>query len=395
MRIERLTARHLRNLEHIDIRPESPFVLLQGDNAQGKTNILEALYLCATGRSFRHATAADMLQYGEQAAVVQATLVRQGVRHVIDVHVRPRGRDIRVDERAVRQATKLLELMNMVAFFPDDLRIIKGSPEERRRFLDRAVANSAPAFAQATLAYHKALRSRNALLRMPQAPDRALVEAYDAQLVQHGVVMHRCRAAYLRRWIPQTRAHIQKLLPGACAGFSVILQDGVSATCGADNDVCADERAASTQNDAFEAAFFAALRAGYPRDRRRGMTLCGPHRADLLCSLGGQPAKGFASQGQQRALVLALKLAEVECLQARLGAPPVLLLDDVSSELDAERTKRLFEVVQQVQCQVWVTTTGAAPLPVPQGAHRLRVRGGRVTPLDGFGETNQSATAAC
>ncbi len=398
MRIERLTARHLRNLEHIDIRPESPFVLLQGDNAQGKTNILEALYLCATGRSFRHASAADMLQYGEQAAVVQATLVRQGVRHVIDVAVRPRGRDIRVDERSVRQATKLLELMNMVAFFPDDLRIIKGSPEERRRFLDRAVANSAPAFTQATLAYHKALRSRNALLRMPQALDRGLVEAYDAQLVQHGGVMHRCRTAYLQRWIPQTRLHIQKLLPGA-AGFAVTLQNGVSAAFAADHSAGGDasnERAALVTHDTvFEEAFFAALRAGYPRDRRRGMTLCGPHRADLLCSLGGQPAKGFASQGQQRALVLALKLAEVECLQARLGTPPVLLLDDVSSELDTERTKCLFEVVQQVQCQVWVTTTGAAPLPVPQGAHRLRVRGGRVTPLDGFGETNQSTTAAC
>ena len=391
MRIERLVARHLRNLEHIDIRPESPFVLLQGDNAQGKTNILEALYLCATGRSFRHATAADMLQYGEPAAVVQATLVRQGVRHVVDVHVRPRGRDIRVDERAVRQATKLLELMNMVAFFPDDLRIIKGSPEERRRFLDRAVANSAPAFAQATLAYHKALRSRNALLRAPHAPDRSLVEAYDAQLVQHGVMMHRCRAAYLEQWIPQAREHIKQLLPQESASFSVVLQDGVNPTPQMD----ARDFAPAAQDMPFEAAFFAALHSGYPRDRRRGMTLCGPHRADLLCALGGRSAKGFASQGQQRALVLALKLAEVECLQARLGTPPVLLLDDVSSELDSERTKRLFEVVQQVQCQVWVTTTGAALLPVPQGAHRMRVRGGRVTPLDGFGEANQSKTVAC
>jgi DNA replication and repair protein RecF len=388
MRIERLYARHLRNLEHIDIRPESSFVLLQGDNAQGKTNILEALYLCATGRSFRHATAGDMLQHGEPGAVVQATVVRQNVRHIIDIQVRPRGRDIRVDDRAVRQATKLLELMNMVAFFPDDLRIIKGSPEERRRFLDRAVANSSPEFAQATLAYHKVLKSRNALLRAPHAPDRALIEAYDSQLVQHGVIMHRCRTVYLERWVPQTREHVKKLLPGASAGFAVLLHDGVSPA------VVATEAVAASDT-AFETTFFAALHAGYPRDRRRGMTLCGPHRADLLCSLGGQPAKGFASQGQQRALVLALKLAEVECLQARLGTPPVLLLDDVSSELDTERTKRLFEVVQQVQCQVWVTTTGAAPLPVPQGAHRLRVRGGRVTPFDGVGEANQSATVAC
>ena len=385
MRIERLTARHLRNLEHIDIHPESPFVLLQGDNAQGKTNILEALYLCATGRSFRHAAAADMLQHGESAAVVQATLVRQGVRHVVAVHVRPRGRDIRVDGRAVRQATQLLELMNMVAFFPDDLRIIKGSPEERRRFLDRAVANSAPAFAQATLAYQRALRSRNALLRTPHAPDRALVAAYDAQLVQYGAIMHRCRAKYLARWIPQARAHVEKLLPSAQAAFAVRLHDGV-------NPQAVGSDAAQVCSHAFESEFFAALQAGYPRDRRRGMTLCGPHRADLLCSLGGQPARGFASQGQQRALVLALKLAEVECLQAKLGTPPVLLLDDVSSELDAERTQRLFEVVARVQCQVWVTTTGAAPLPLPRGAHRLRVRGGRVIPLDGFGETNQSAT---
>ena len=367
MHIERLTARHLRNLKHIDIIPQAPFVLLQGDNAQGKTNILEALYLCATGRSFRHATAAEMIAHGEPSAVVQATWARQGVRHVIDVHVRPRGRDIRVDDRSVRQATRLLELMNMVAFFPDDLRIIKGSPEERRRFMDRAVANHAPHFVAATLAYHKVLRSRNALLRGVPPPDPAFIEAYNTQLVQHGSIMHQCRTDYLAGWIEQTRNHVTTLLPAAGQGFAAQLHNGVTGP--------------EDPGKAYAEAFAAALRQSYPRDRRRGMTSVGPHRADLHCVIDGQAARSFASQGQQRALVLALKLAEVECLQARLGAPPVLLLDDVSSELDEERTRRLFEVVQAIQCQVWVTTTGAAPLPLPASAQRLQVVGGRVQPL--------------
>jgi DNA replication and repair protein RecF len=377
MLIERLHLRHFRNLAAVDLVVHSPVVVLQGDNAQGKTNILEALYLCATGRSFRQATAVQMCMHQSLAGSATAHFVREGVRHEVAVLLRGKQRLLRIDGRAMRQATQLLQWVNIVAFFPDDLRIIKGSPEERRRFLDRAVANSAPAFVEATLAYYRALRSRNALLRGVNAPDRSQVQAYDTQLVRFGSVMHACRQATLHTLLPTAREHFAALMPHAKA-LHVALHSGVPG---------------ATDDDMPE-ALAAALGAGYARDRARGMTLVGPHRADLLCQIGDEDTRLFASQGQQRALVLALKLAEVVCLRARLGSPPILILDDVSSELDAERTRRLFEVVQSVQSQVWVSTTGAVPLPVPPGAQRFTVRNGQVGVQQGSGASLEYGASA-
>ena len=365
MRIERLSLQHFRNVERVDLTVRAPVVVLQGDNGQGKTNLLEALYLCATGRSFRNATASQMCMHGQVHGSVSAMFSRQGVRHEVQTQLRGAQRLLRVDGRALRQSTQLLQLVNVVAFFPDDLRIVKGSPEERRRFLDRAVANHAPAFAEAALCYHRALKARNAILRSPQAPDRALVEVYDAQLVRFGGVMHSCRQATLQALTPVAQGHFSSMLPQAGA-LTLELQPGV-------------EGAARAAH--FSEHFTQALQRSYPRDRARGMTLCGPHRADLLCQMEGREMRLYASQGQQRALVLALKLAEVVCLRTQLGSAPILLLDDVSSELDAERTRRLFEVVAAVQSQVWVSTTGVVPLPVPADAEHWRVQEGGLAPL--------------
>lgn len=365
MRIERLSLQHFRNVERLDLTVRAPVVVLQGDNGQGKTNLLEALYLCATGRSFRNATASQMCRHGEVHGAVAATFSRQGVRHEVQAQLRGAQRLLRVDGRALRQSTQLLQLVNVVAFFPDDLRIVKGSPEERRRFLDRAVANHAPAFAEAALSYHRALKARNALLRGQQSPDRALVQVYDTQLVRFGSLMHACRMEALAGLTPVAQEHFASMLPQA-GQLTVGLKSGVEGAEGA-----AD----------FAAAFATALQRGYPRDRARGMTLCGPHRADLDCAMDGHEMRLYASQGQQRALVLALKLAEVVCLRTQLGTAPILLLDDVSSELDAERTRRLFEVVAAVQSQVWVSTTGVVPLPVPSDSERWRVQDGGLVPL--------------
>ncbi|HET6346002.1 MAG TPA: DNA replication and repair protein RecF, partial [Myxococcota bacterium] len=290
MRIESLTATAFRNLTAVDLQVSAPVVVLEGANGQGKTNILEALYLCATGRSFRHATAREMLRHDAVAGRCSAYLLRQGVRHEVTASLTPMHRQMRVDGRGLKQVTQLLELVNMVAFFPDDLRIAKGSPEERRRFLDRAVANSRPEFVGATLAYHRALKSRNVLLKGASPPDRALLGVYDEQLVRFGRVMHGCRTAVLEELMPVARGHFAAMMPGV--SLEVRLKSGVPEA-----------------EAAWEAAFAAALSGGYPRDRARGMTSSGPHRADLQFLVCGQDARAYASQGQQRSLVLALKLA--------------------------------------------------------------------------------------
>lgn len=374
MRIEALSATTFRNLAQITIRPRAPTVVLTGDNGQGKTNILEALYLCATGRSFRRAPAQHMISLGQQHARCEALILRQEVRHTVGVTLAPQGvsqaprQRLLVDGRALRQATQLLTLVNVVAFFPEDLRIAKGSPEERRRFFDRAVAGGDAAFVEATLSYHRALKERNALLRQPGRADARLIKGYDAQLVRYGAIMHARRMGLLATLWPLAQGFFSTLMGQHTLGLRLV--SGVSAW---------DEAQARGDNASFEALFAQALDERLLHDRARRMTLTGPHRSDLYCAIDGQAARTHGSQGQQRALVLALKLAEMVALKARLETPPILLLDDVSSELDSCRTALLFELLGELGSQVWVTTTGSVPLPIKTPAHRLTVRDGKVT----------------
>lgn len=362
MQIEHLETFHFRNLAPLSLDLSGGVVVLEGPNAQGKTNLLEALFVCATGKSFRKARPREILAHHAQKGHVKARLRRQGVRHEVEVSLWPTRRTVKVDDRGLKRASRLLELINVVAFFPDDLRIVKGSPEERRMFLDRAVANARPEFVDATLAYHKALKARNSLLRHDRV-DRTLIEVYDEQLVQHGTILQRCRQDTLQELTPAAVERFGHMMPAPKA-LELDLDPGLG-----ENVPYSPE------------AFAQALRESYPRDRKRGLTHRGPHRGDLLVSIGGQPARQFASQGQQRTAVLSLKLAEVAVLTKRLGCAPILLLDDVSSELDEARTAMLFELVSALESQVWISTTGAAPLPLPSTAQRWRVQAGEVTPF--------------
>jgi DNA replication and repair protein RecF len=362
MYIEYLAAEHFRNLAALQLRLTPDPVLLIGANAQGKTNLLEAVALCATGRSFRNAKTVELIEHTVTQATLTARLSRQGVRHDIAMQLQGSHRGIRVDGRGLRQVTRLLELVNIVSFFPDDLRIAKGSPDERRRFLDRAIANHRPDFVEAAVAYAQVVKSRNAVLRGANTLDRRLVATYDEQLVRYGAIVHDARCETLQALAPlAARRFLEIMADGAT--LELILEAGVP------------------RADDFATAFREALTGSLARDRARGMTTVGPHRADLLMSIGGREARQFASQGQQRAIVLSLKLAELEYLATRLGAPPILLLDDVSSELDNFRTQAFFEAAVASGSQMWVSTTGATALPLPTSTQRFAVAAGFVTPL--------------
>lgn len=388
MRIEALSAHAFRNLSPLHLEPTAPCVVLVGDNGQGKTNILEALYLCATGRSFRRAPAKEMVALGQPHGRCEALIARQDVRHTVRVDLVPHGpqgpmrQRLTLDGRHLRQASALLALVNVVAFFPDDLRIIKGSPEERRRFFDRATAGGDSAFVEATLSYHRALKARNALLRGQQAPDRRLLQAYDHQLVQHGTRMHTLRCAMLASIAQLTQQFFKDLM--GRHELTLGLTSGVSAFDGTGPAPKGSESHSGGAGDGsgFAEAFARTLSANYARDRARGMTLSGPHRSDLACFIDGQPARSHASQGQQRALVLALKLAEMVELTRRLRTPPILLLDDVSSELDAARTDMLFALLATLESQVFVSTTGHVPLPIKTASQQLRVHRGEARAIE-------------
>lgn len=366
MRIERLEARSFRNLQPVTLDLTARATVLRGANAQGKTNVLEALYVCATGRSFRNASPRELIAHDQLRARLASRFERQGVRHDVEVVIDEKRRSMQVDGRTLTRTSKLLQLVNVVAFFPDDLRIAKGSPEERRRFLDRAVGNYRADFVDAATSYAKVLKTRNALLRAEKAPDQTMLAVYDEQLVAHGAVVHASRLAALRELAPiaqkyfaaimQEQTHMQVELEG---GF-----EGKFADAG----------------EEYATVFAQLLKTGYPRDRARGITSVGPHRADLIMRVNDRDARSFASQGQQRALVLALKLAEVETVGRMLETMPVLLLDDVSSELDADRSRLLFSTIDALGCQTLVSTTGATDLPFAGDTQIIDVRTGELSP---------------
>jgi len=352
MHIASIEARKFRNLDDVHCDLDTTTTVFVGQNGQGKTNILEALYVCATGKSFRQASPKELVQHGEQSAKLRAVFVRDGVRHDVEVGITPKRRTMRVDGRVLKRTSSLLELLNVVAFFPDDLRIIKGGPEQRRRFLDRAVANAHSSFVDISAAYGKVLKARNALLRQDHV-DQALVHVYDTQLVEHGQQIHSLRCET-----------IATLHPDASKLFHSVTRQPAELGF----ELSRGFEAAPDPSMSYGDAFGIALKEGYPQDRARGATSVGPHRSDVIFELGGQSARAYASQGQQRAIVLALKLAEVEQLAHKHGDAPILLLDDVSSELDKERNAALFGLLERLGSQILVSTTGAAPLPLHRDA---------------------------
>jgi DNA replication and repair protein RecF len=358
MHIERLRTYNFRNLQRIEVNLDHHMVLIRGPNAQGKTNILEALYLCATGKSFRRAPSKELIRHGEDEGWVEADFVREEVRHKIRVNLGSNGRGVIVDDRLLRKSSKLLELINVVAFFPDDLRLVKGSPEERRRFLDRAVANQYTEFVDASLSYQKALRSRNALLKKGTS-DARLIDVFDEALINYGLVIHRCR----QKAIENLRQPVKDIFSSIMGEDSVLRVELKSGIAGEAVDIDAD-------------SYQQALKESFEMDRRRGITHRGPHRGDLILLLNGLSAQRFASQGQQRSIVLSLKIAEVCELKERLGCSPILLLDDVSSELDSKRCEMFFALVESLGSQVWVSTTGATQLPISKNVPVLEIEEG-------------------
>jgi DNA replication and repair protein RecF len=342
LHIHVLQAESFRNLRQVSIEPHVRFNILHGDNGQGKTNLLEAIYFLATLRSFRTVhSLEELIRFDETMAVARARIERQTIERVIGVQLcagRPPKKIALVDGRPAR-SNDYFGGCTVVLFTPEDLRLPKGSPAQRRRFLDRAVWNTCPAYLKEVQTYERILKSRNALLRGEQQHSPAamedLLQVYDEQLATSGAQLGRRRREFLQR--------LDGWLTGA---FARISQSGLQA----------GVRYESSFAD--EAELRDRLQRDRRRDIRRGFTHSGPHTDDLCLELSGRSAAAYASQGQIRALVLALKIAEIQQLYHLLGDAPVLLLDDVSSELDATRNAQLFSFLLEVPCQTFITTTG-------------------------------------
>lgn len=318
-----------RNLAVAELRPSRQMTLLYGLNGQGKTNLLEAIYLLGTGRSFRSVKVPDLIRQGNTTAVVRGQIRASGVDSEISVQLTGKQRRITIDGKPIQRAAELHGKLAAVVFSPDDTAMVKQGPETRRRYLDRALYSSDAAFLRDYHDYYRTLKQRNALLR---GGTTAGLDAWTEQLVASGSRLMQHRLQYVAQLLPLVQQHYQRI-----AGSSEAVELMYSPDC--------DHR------------FQEQLEQCRAIDLRRGVTGRGPHRDDLAFQIDGQPLKTFGSQGQQRSFVLALKLAELDHLQQTFGEPPLMLLDDISSELDQERIHNLLDFLRQRQVQVVITTT--------------------------------------
>ena len=358
----------MRNLRPLQLQPRERFNVFVGDNGQGKTTLLEAIYTIATLRSFRTAKLTDLIAFGAPEARLGARVVKDAVVRVYEVDLAPGSRKVRLDGKAVRPVSRYFGGFNVVVFTPEDLSLPRGSPGDRRRFLDRGVFNFEPGFLALASDYDKVLRTRNSVLKqagqgaLPGKQVEELLGVYDAQLAQLGTQIISARLRFL-----------ETLAPELVKAFSAITRTGLEAGARYLSKLV-DERGVVAPAPVIEDR----LREGRARDLASQSTQLGPHRDDVVLELDGREAGSFASQGQLRAIMLAWKTAELQILGRAHGDQPILLLDDVSSELDPARNAYLFDHLATLAGQCFITTTAGDHVLLSRERADYRIQGGQI-----------------
>ena len=337
MYIESLELKNFRNYEDLSIVLDPGTNILYGDNAQGKTNVLEAIYLCGTTKSHRGSKDKEMIRFDQDESHIRMMVKKDGVSHKIDMHLKKnKAKGIAIDGIPIRKAAELFGIVNLVAFSPEDLNIIKNGPSERRRFMDMELSQLDKIYLSNLVNYNKVLNQRNKLLKdIAFSPSEQLMQTldiWDMQLVKYGSLIIKGRKSFIEK-INIIISDIHSRLTGGIENIKVCYVPDV--------DV----------ND-----FEEEVRNSRQKDIKYKVTGKGPHKDDLIFLINDNDVRKYGSQGQQRTAALSLKLSEIELVKLVIKDTPVLLLDDVLSELDSNRQNFLINSIGDIQ--TIVTCTG-------------------------------------
>ena len=353
-----LKLRDFRNYARLDADFDPGFHLLLGDNAQGKTNLLEAIYLLATLRSFRGVGSAQLVRYGAPGYFVGARVLAAGTSD-IRLYWSPTARSLTLNQRPVRRLADYLGTLRVVVFCTEDLQLVKGPAGRRRRFLDLLLTQTHPGYLTVLQRYMQALRARNALLKT-RPVDAAALAGFTRELVAAGEEILRRRSELVPRLSALTRLAYRRIAHDA-------------------------EELRLDYAPSVQGRFAVELERLAGRELALRTTVIGPHRDELRILLDERPAAQFASEGQKRTLAIALKMAQAEYLTGLHGSPPVLLLDDVMGELDAARRAGLMPLLERAHHasgQVFMTCTEEQwPAELGRRLQRWQVRAGTLRPL--------------
>lgn len=337
MIVESVELKDYRNYEFLDMKFNEHVNIIYGDNAQGKTNILESLYLCSTSKSHRGSKDKEIIRFGHDESHIKLNVLKHDIRYRIDMHLKKnKNKGIAVNGIPIKKAVELFGIINIIFFSPEDLNIIKNGPSERRRFIDMELGQLDKIYLSNLVNYNKVLNQRNKLLKdIAFSPSEQLMQTldiWDMQLVKYGSLIIKGRQSFIER-INSIIRDIHSKLTGETEHLEVKY---VTNTCIEDL-----EREIINSRD---------------KDIRYKSTSIGPHKDDLVFFINGNDVRKYGSQGQQRTAALSLKLSEIELVKTIIKDTPVLLLDDVLSELDSNRQNFLINSIGDIQ--TIVTCTG-------------------------------------
>lgn len=359
MVIRKLTLQNFRNYERETFSFSHGLNVLTGKNAQGKTNCAEAVFYLCTGSPLRIRHERQLVRFGQEKAYLAAETETRAGLVKLEAEISENGRALFVNGNKIARFVDFLGHMTSVFFSPGELRLVQDGPDERRRFLNLSISQTSPSYGSALLRYSKILDQRNNLLKSKDV-DTVLstLPVWDEQL-----------SVYAARIIRARRSFIAELSPLAAEAHSYLTDGAEALLVGADGNYPDGE-------DEIAKKLIKDMANSYERDIRLGYTTVGPHRDDLKITIDGADARGYASQGQTRTAALSLKLAEAKIFEKLTGEAPVLILDDVMSELDLPRRKKLVERTRGLQCIL--TCTHAERVLYGEESTKIKIQGGKI-----------------
>lgn len=346
MFINHLQLKNYRNYTALNLSFDNQINIFYGNNAQGKTNILEAIYMLALAKSHRSSKEKELVRWGQSFSIIKGSLnTRRGVMN-LEIQLSDKGKRVKINNLEKRKLSEYIGSFNVIMFGPEDLNLVKGSPQNRRRFLDMEIGQVSPTYIYHLSKYQKIIQQRNNLLKdfsIEKKNKLELLEIWDTQLIEHGSKIINKRINYinkLNQWAQTIHGNITENKEDLSIRYkpSFKLEN---------NQV--DELRISEH-------FKKNLQKVMPQELRRGSTLLGPHRDDIEFYVNDIDVQAYGSQGQQRTTALSLKMAEIELIYNEIGEYPILLLDDVLSELDSKRQTHLIKTIEN-KVQTLITTT--------------------------------------
>ena len=364
--VQSISLLNFRNINRLTVDFSEGFNVFSGGNGQGKTNILEALFFSCSLRSFRTSKIKDLISFDCESAQLDVFVHSRDIQRSFKTQITGTKKVCQVDGKNVRNLKKYALDSIMVFFGPDDLWLMKGSPQQRRDFLDRSILNVYPDFEKLKKEYNKVLKQRNALLREQEINSdfELILDVLDQQLVLFGQKIIDLRVKYIEKnrvkFQSNTRSILGKQFEVQCFYEAKQLDSSFD-----DQDLNLESKISESRKN----------------DIVRRQTLLGPHRDDLIFYMNGQNAHHYSSQGQLRSMVLAWKMTEIEFIEKTVECSPVLLLDDVSSELDTQKNSNLFDVLNEKGLQCFISTTDKNHVKLIENRCDFKVDEGAFTPL--------------